>query len=61
MYTPTENERALCIDIVQEMLKNASQDECEEYADRIIHISYSIGGDFGEKTLRAIAKALLNK
>ena len=49
MYNPTESEKSSCICIVKEKLKIDNDFE-----------AYSIGGDYGETTLRAIAETLLN-
>lgn len=59
MYKPTESERSICIHIVKEILKTDDNLECEKYVDNIFSITYSIGGDYSEATLRAIAESLL--
>ena len=59
MYKPTKTEKNNCIYIVKDILKNTDDCECERYVDRIFAISYSIGGDYSEKTLRAIAEVVL--
>ena len=35
--------------------------ECEKYMDNIFRVAYSIGGDYGEKTLRSIAEIVLKE
>ena len=32
---------------------------CESYVNKIFSIAYSIGGDYGNETLRSIAKVVL--
>ncbi len=59
MYKPTESERNNCIRIVKNFLKIDNDSECEKYADNILNVAYSIGGDYSEATLRTIAEALL--
>ena len=61
MYKPTEIERNNCIRIVKDLLKIESDSECEQYANEIFKTTYSIGGDYSEKTLRSIAEVLLNR
>lgn len=58
MYKPTESERNNCIRIVKEIYKIDDNSECEKYANNIFSIAYSIGGDYGETTIRAIAETL---
>ena len=58
MYTPTEDERKRSINIVKEIL-DSSNDEYKRYSDEIFRIVYSVGGDYGEKTLRSIAEAII--
>jgi len=60
MYNPTESEKSSCICIVKEKLKIDNDFECEKYVNEIFSVAYSIGGDYGETTLRAIAETLLN-
>lgn len=59
MYKPTEIKKNNCIQIVKDILKIEDDFECEKYVDEIFKITYSIGGDYSEKTLRAIAEAVL--
>lgn len=47
-----------CICIVKEIYKIDDNSECEKYANDIFKVVYSIGGDYGEATIRAIAEAL---
>lgn len=61
MYKPTEIEINNCICIVKDILKIESDSECEQYVDEIFKTTYSIGGDYSEKTLRTIAEVLLNR
>ena len=61
MYIPTEIERNNCIRIVKDILKIENDSECEHYANEILKTTYSIGGDYSEKTLRSIAEVLLNR
>ena len=61
MYKPTEVEKNNCIRIVKDILKIESDSECEQYADEIFKITYSIGGDYSEKTLTSIAEVLQKK
>ncbi|MBQ8262784.1 MAG: hypothetical protein IJZ00_10900 [Lachnospiraceae bacterium] len=61
MYKPTEIERNNCIRIVKEILKCENDSECEQYANKILNMSYSIGGDYSEKTITSIAEVLLEK
>jgi hypothetical protein len=59
MYTPTEEEKSNCIRIIKDILKINNDSECEKYANNVFRIAYSIGGDYSEKTLSAIAETLL--
>lgn len=59
MYKPTESERSSCTRIVKEILKIDDNSECEKYVNNIFNVTYSIGGDYSETTLRAIAEILL--
>ncbi len=61
MYRPTKSETKNCIQIVKDILKMDDDSECEKYVDSIFRISYSIGGDYSEKTLRAIAEVVLKE
>lgn len=61
MYSPTEVERNSCRGIVEDILKIENETECEQYVDEIFKTTYSIGGDYSDKTLRAVAEALFNK
>ena len=58
MYKPTESQRNNCMRIVKEIYKIDDNSECEKYVNNIFSIAYSIGGDYGETTIRAIAEAL---
>ncbi|MEY8266265.1 hypothetical protein AALA79_07835 [Lachnospiraceae bacterium 64-25] len=60
MYKPTESEKSHCVCIVKEVLGSENDFDCEKYVNDIFNIAYSIGGDYGDTTLRAIAEALLN-
>lgn len=44
---------------MKDILKIEDDFECEKYVDEIFKITYSIGGNYSEKTLRAIAEAVL--
>lgn len=59
IYRPTGNETNNCIQIVKGILKTDADSECKKYVDKIFRIANSIGGDYSEKTLRAIAEAIL--
>lgn len=59
MYKPTEIEKNNCIQIVKEILKIDDDFECEKYVDSILKTTYSIGGDYSNKTLRLIAEIVL--
>ena len=59
MYKPTEKEKNNCICIVKDILKIDDDNLCESYVNQIFSIAYSIGGDYGNKTLRSIAKIVL--
>lgn len=61
MYKPTESEKSSCICIVKDILKIENDLECEKYVNDIFSKAYSIGGDYGEATLRAIAETLLKQ
>ena len=61
MYKSTESERSNCVHIVKDILKTADNFECEKYADKIFSITYSIGGDYSEATLRSVAENLLRQ
>ncbi|MBQ2922236.1 MAG: hypothetical protein IJE60_03955 [Tyzzerella sp.] len=61
MHRPTEVERNSCIRIVKDILKIENESECEQYANEIFKTTYFIGGDYSDKTLRAVAEALFNK
>lgn len=61
MYNPTETEKNICIQIIKDILQIDDILECEKYVDNIFRIAYSIGGDYGEKTLRSIAEIVLKK
>ena len=43
-----------------QIIKIDNDFECEKYVNEIFSVAYSIGGDYGETTLRAIAETLLN-
>ena len=59
MYKPTEKEKNNCICIVKDILKIDDDIICEPYVKKIFNIAYSIGGDYGDETLRSIAKVVL--
>ena len=59
MYKPTEKEKNNCICSVKDILKIDDDNLCESYVNQIFSIDYSIGGDYGNKTLRSIAKIVL--
>ena len=59
MYKPTEKEKNNCICIVKDILKIDDDIMCESYVNKIFSIAYSIGGDYGNETLRSIAKVVL--
>lgn len=61
MCKPTEIERNNCMRIVKGIIKVESVFECEQYVNEILKITYSIGGDYSEKTLMSIAKVLLKR
>lgn len=61
MYKPTESERSNCIRIVKDILKINNDSECEKYVENIFRITYSIGGDYNESTLKSIAEVLLRQ
>ncbi len=61
MYKPTEIERNNCMRIVKDILKIESDSECEQYANEIFKATYSIGGDYSEKTLMSVAEVLLKR
>ena len=61
MYKPTEIERNNCMRIVKDILKVENDFECEQYVNEIFKTTYSIGGDYSEKTLMSIAKVLLKR
>lgn len=61
MYKPTEIERNNCMRIVKDILKVESDSECEQYVNEIFKTTYSIGGDYSEKTLMSIAEVLLKR
>ena len=52
MYKPTEKEKNNCICIVKDILKIDDDIMCESYVNKIFSIAYSIGGDYGNETLR---------
>ena len=60
MYKPTESEKSNCVRIVKEILGSDNDFDCEECVNEIFSIAYSIGGDYGEATLKAIAESILN-
>ena len=59
MYKTTEKEKNNCICIVKDILKIDDDIMCESYVNKIFSIAYSIGGDYGNETLRSIAKVVL--
>ena len=59
MYKPTEKEKNNCICIVKDILKIDDDIMCESYVNKIFSIAYSIGWDYGNETLRSIAKVVL--
>jgi len=61
MYKPTEMEKKECIKIIKDILESENDLECKKYMDDIFDIAYSIGGDYGEKTLRSIAEIVLKE
>ena len=60
-YRPTEVEKNSCMRIVKEIFKIENESMCEQYANEIFKTVYSIGGDYSDKTLRAVAEVLFNK
>lgn len=61
MYRPTEIERNNCMRIVKDILRVENDSECEQYVNEIFKTTYSIGGDYSEKTLMSIAEVLLKR
>lgn len=61
MYNPTEAEKKCCIDIVKGILGIESTSDCEQYVDEIFKTIYSVGGDYSEKTIRAVVEAIYGK
>ena len=59
MYKVTEDERMICLRVVEDMLKGRDSFEYGKYVDEILKITYSIGGDYSEKTLRLVAEIVL--
>lgn len=59
MYEVTENERMICLRIVEDMLKGSEPVEYGRYVEEILKRTYSIGGDYSEKTLRRVAEIVL--
>ncbi len=59
MYNPTEKEKELCRDIVKELLDIDEETKYDEIIDEIFKITYSIGGDYGEDTLRKVASIVI--
>ena len=46
----TENEKRICRQVVKEVFKPIREDEKEAYVEKIIKITYSIGGDYYRKS-----------
>ena len=61
MFLPNEQERKVCCDIVKEILIDTDDATCQKYADEILSISYSIGGDYSKSILQSIATAFFEK
>ena len=59
MYNPTEKEKELCRDIVKELLDIDEETKYDEIIYEIFKITYSIGGDYGEDTLRKVASIVI--
>ncbi|MBR6402501.1 MAG: hypothetical protein IKS48_03875 [Eubacterium sp.] len=59
MYNPSESEKEICYSIVRELLRGFREKEYEKIVDEIFQTTYSIGGDFGEHTLRKVANIVI--
>lgn len=59
MYKPTEIEKRNCIQIIKDILMTDDVVECEKYVDNIFSATYSIGGDYSQETLKAVAEIVL--
>ena len=55
----SEKERAICCQVLKDILNPISDVERDAYVEKILNITYSIGGDYSEKTFRKIAEVLL--
>ena len=49
----------MCRDIVKELLDIDEETKYDEIIDEIFKITYSIGGDYGEDTLRKVASIVI--
>ena len=61
MYNPTNIEKKVCMDIVKEILRTDNEFVCEQYVKEVFSITYSIGGDYNENTLRKVAQTIIKK
>ena len=58
MYNPSRTEIELCRKIVSEMSSGYCYD-LDAIVNKVFSITYSIGGAYDEKTLKAVAKAVM--
>lgn len=55
-YRPTQAQR--CVAIVRECMHTDDAAKCERVAEDVFRTAYAIGGDYGERTIAAIAKEI---
>jgi hypothetical protein len=60
MYNPSKEEKQLCYNIVRELLNNDKEKEYSKIVNEILLTTYSIGGDYGERTLREVANIVIS-
>ncbi len=58
VYMPTEQDIINCKKMLIKRFNITDENLCKIYADRILHISYSIGGGYNIETLQQIADAM---
>ncbi len=61
MYNPTEKEKKMCRDIVKELLDGDEDIKIEKIVDEVFKTTYSIGGDYGENTLKQVANIIISR
>ncbi len=60
MYNPSEREKQICYNIVKDLLDGYKEKEYNKIVNEIFLTTYSIGGDYEERTLREVAKIVVS-